>query len=86
MRYVVVSVRDRASDAFGRPVVTVSEGAAKRSFADEVNRADPGNPLYQHPEDYDLYLLGSFSDHNGMFETGVPQMIAVGKDLVKKPE
>lgn len=78
---IVVAVRDRASDTFGNPFYVVSRGQAIRSFSDEVNRSASDNMLFQHPEDFDLYVLGSFDDDTGMFDTGVPEMIAIGKDL-----
>lgn len=81
MKLFVFCVRDRASDVFGRPMFMVSTGAAVRSFSDEVNRADKDNSLYNHPEDFDLYELGSYDDFSGLFETGVPRQVAIGKDL-----
>lgn len=83
MRYKVLSVRDRAIDAYGQPFFTSSVGGAIRSFADEINRAGDNNPLNRHPEDYDLYLLGEFDDSLGEFSCERPSQVAVGKDLVR---
>lgn len=80
MRYKIVSVRDRAVDAFGPPFFVVNHGAAIRSFGDEIKRSDPNNNLNKHPEDYDLYALGEFDDDSGTFEVTRPTQIAVGKD------
>lgn len=83
MNLYVVAVRDRASDVFGSPYFVVSVGAAVRSFGDEINREDAQNPCYKHPEDYDLFLLGSYDDNIGKFvntDDG-PRQIAIGKDL-----
>lgn len=79
MKYLVFAVRDRAADAFGTPQYNVARGSAIRSFSDAINSGS--DALANHPEDFDLYELGSFDDRVGLFETGVPQMIAVGKDL-----
>jgi len=38
MKMVVVSIKDTAADAFGRPAFVASEGVAVRQFQDEVNR------------------------------------------------
>lgn len=84
MKRYVFSVRDRASDTYGSPFLTVARGQAIRSFSDEVNRKDEGNQLFRHPEDFDLYELGEFDDSTGLFATGVPKQVAVGKDLVLK--
>lgn len=84
MRYKVLTVRDRAIDAYGQPFFSTSVGGAVRSFADEINRAADGNQLHKHPEDYDLFLLGEFDDESGEFESHRPQQVAVGKDLLIK--
>jgi hypothetical protein len=86
MRRLVVAVRDRASDTFGQPFYVVARGQAIRSFSDEINRVAQDNPLNAHPDDFDLYELGTYEDSTGMFETGVPVMVAVGKDLVTRED
>lgn len=83
MKMIVVSVRDRAAVSFGRPIFAHATGQAIRSFQDEINRVDADNPMSRHPEDYDLYELGSFDDQTGQFENQGPRQIAVGKDMVK---
>ena len=65
---VVVSVKDNAAEAFGRPMYLQSIGVAIRSFTDEVNREDKDNNLYHHPDDFDLYDFGVFDDSIGKFE------------------
>lgn len=84
MKQLVFSVRDRASDSFGPPMFMIARGQAIRNFGDAINQQDKDNPLYQHPEDFDLYELGRFDTNTGFFETGTPEMIAVGKDLAQK--
>jgi hypothetical protein len=81
VKRLVVSVRDRAADNFGTPFFVVARGQAIRSFSDEVNRQAADNPLYNHADDFDLYELGEFDDDTGLFTTGTPVQIAIGKDL-----
>jgi hypothetical protein len=82
MKYRVIVVRDRAADVYGIPSVVASIGGAIRSFGDEVNRAADDNQFYKHPEDFDLYELGTYDDAEGRYECeGAPRQIAVGKDL-----
>jgi len=81
MKHVVCAVRDRASDTFGRPFFVRTLGEANRSFIDEVNRASADNQLYAHPEDFDLYEIGSFDDDSGDLVAIKPRMVAVGKDV-----
>jgi len=82
MRFKICVVRDRALDSFGTPIFVASKGQAIRSFADEVNRADPNNSLNKHPEDFELFYLGEYDDESATFEAERPQQIAVGKDCV----
>lgn len=81
MKQVVCAVRDSAVNAFIRPFFVPAVGAAMRGFADEVNRAD--SEMCKHPDDYELYELGSFDDETGRFlnwEDG-PRLISRGKDV-----
>jgi len=79
---VIVSVRDTAAEAFGRPMYLQSLGVAIRSFTDEVNREDKDNQLFNHPDDFDLYELGVFDDSIGKYELrDNPTVIVRGKDV-----
>lgn len=82
MKYLVFCCRDRAADVFGSPFQHASRGGAIRAFADSVNAVGDTGLIAKHPDDFDLYYLGTFDDSNGMYATGVPEMISVGKDLV----
>lgn len=82
-KIIVCAVRDRAVDAFLRPIFVAHIGQAKRQFRDEINRKEPGNSLNKHPEDYDLYEMGEFDENTGLFATGTPRMVEVGKDCVE---
>lgn len=78
--HIVVSVHDTALDAFSRPFYTPTIGAAIRSFQDEVNRDSPDNPLNKHPEDFNLFQLGTWDDNNGKHENlETPKQISIGK-------
>lgn len=82
MKLIICSVKDRAADAFGRPMFVPSTGVAIRSFTDEVNRADKDNQLFNHPDDFDLYDHGIFDDQTGKFELHeLPQQLAIGKQV-----
>jgi len=80
MKMIIVSIKDRAADAFARPFFVQTDNVAIRSFMDEVNRADKDNPLYSHPDDYDLFGLGVFDDNSGIIEMyDVPKLLMLGK-------
>lgn len=84
MIYAVVSVRDTMADAFGRPIFTQSVGVAIRSFSDEVNRVDVQNEMNKHPEDFELFELGTFDDNTGRFVLyDKPKSLVVGKQVIQ---
>lgn len=83
MKMVMVSIKDTAADAFGRPAFVASEGVAVRQFQDEVNRSSDDNQLYKHPDDFHLYYLGLFDDSNGKIELlESPKLIARAKEVM----
>ena len=81
MKLFLICVRDRAINAFLKPFFLTHLGGAERAFADEVN--NPQSELNKHPEDYDLFQLGTFDDGTGLFEVGVPRQISIGKNVYK---
>ena len=82
MKLNICSVKDRAADAFGRPMFVPSTGVAIRSFSDELNRSDADNQLYNHPDDFDLYEFGVFDDSTGLFDLyDQPKLLSLGKQV-----
>lgn len=82
MKYLLVSIRDRAIDAF-QPIFNVrAPGEAIRAFQDALNK--PDNPMNAHADDYDLYSLGTFDDDTGQITIHAkPEQIAIGKQLLR---
>jgi len=82
MKLTLCTVKDRAADAFGRPMFVPSTGVAIRSFADEVNRQAEDNQMYNHSDDFDLYELGTFDDNTGLFDLHEqPKLLTLGKQV-----
>jgi len=81
-KLVLVAVRDRQLNAFGQIFVYQSRGQAIRAFGDEVNRKD--NELNKHPEDYEMYEIGTFNTDDGMLEQDKPQQIAIATNLITR--
>jgi len=81
MIQIIVSVKDSAAQAFGRPIFVPSTAVAVRSFRDEINRKDSTEDMAKHPEDFELYELGSFDDSNGAIVVIEPRLVARAKDL-----
>lgn len=77
MIYQIVSIRDKALEAFMRPFFTPAVNAAVRDFQDSIK--DTQIPMHKHPEHYSLWHLGEFDDSTGLlrsFET--PKLILEG--------
>jgi hypothetical protein len=82
MKLIICTVKDRAADAYGRPMFVPSTGVAIRSFSDEINRNNADNQLYNHPDDFDLYELGEFDDNTGLFALHEqPKLLSLGKQV-----
>lgn len=80
-KMIICAVRDRAVDAFGQPFFVRHEMEAMRSFGDEINRS--GSNFSVHPDDYDLYRLGTYDDQTGnILPDDRPAMLSSGKSLV----
>lgn len=84
MQFVAMSLFDRKTGQFGQPMFAVSAGSIIRGMGDEVNgRGRPeGSDLRNHPEDFDLYEVGSFETSTGVFDSKNPALIVTCKDLV----
>lgn len=79
---IICSVKDRAADAFGRPLFVPSVGLAIRSFSDEINRAADDNQMHHHSDDFDLFELGTFDDNTGIIECHPqPKLLSLGKSV-----
>lgn len=85
MIHVICAVKDRAADAFGRPFFVATVGMAIRSFMDEVSRSADDNQLFKHPDDFDLFQLGTYDDSNGVVEClEDPKLLMLGKQAIQK--
>lgn len=74
----LVALYDRATEAFA-PIMTVhTRNEAIRSFRQAVN--DPNTPVYAHPTDYELYIVGDYNDETGEITPLPKEMIARGED------
>lgn len=79
---VVVSIYDKISGVFGLPMFSQNVDSAKRLFGDIVQGGD--NLIVRHPEDYQLFYLGTFNDKSGLLSAlEIPQFLANACDYVK---
>lgn len=80
MRLLLVCVRDSAVGAFNRPFCARSEGEARRSFSDEVNR--PESAMHAHPEHYELFSVGEFDEEQGVIVSHAPRSLVTAEQCV----
>jgi len=80
----VFAVRDSATDSFGLPIFQVSVRGAIRLFSDEVNRQDSAMNL--HPEDYELFVIGTYDQDKGILSPFAPEQCCTGKAAFRPRE
>lgn len=77
------AVYDIKAKLYGPPQGQQSEVQAIRSMAAEVNRPDPHNALYTHPEDFQLVLIGHYDENTGNIDAD-HAVLAEATALIKK--
>jgi len=84
VKSVICSVYDKAVEAYMRPFVAQSIGQATRQFADEVNNAD--SPMHKHPEDYALFHVADWSDHDAKITPIEPKCLMRAHEIKARNE
>nr|AVQ10329.1 DNA binding protein VP4 [Gokushovirinae environmental samples] len=69
MHFKVIVTRDIKANVYSTPMFVPHIGQAIRSFGDACQKKDndPNNVLGNHPEDFELILLGEYDDETGIF-------------------
>ena len=70
------SVRDSKADSFGVPFTAVNDNVASRMFEQLAN--DEASTIYNYPEDYNLYKIGSFNTTHGELNPQKPEHVISG--------
>lgn len=81
MKTCVLSIRDRAVNAFNRPFFSPTTQSGIRAFQDGIGSNES---IEKHPEDFDLYFIGEFDDEKGSILPVEPVCVARAQDFVKK--
>jgi len=76
------AVRDSKADKYNRPYFIGTHGEAIRAFADACRK--DGNVMAEHPEDFNLYFIGTFDEESGELDSVKPLHLASALDG-KKP-
>ena len=82
MKTIICAVFDKATAAYMRPWTAQSVGQAMRIFEDEVTR--PDSEIGNHAEDYSLFQLATFTDHDGNIEPNEPKCLARAHEISAK--
>ena len=82
MKLIICSIYDKATEAYMRPFFAQSAGQAARMFADEVNSGD--SPMSAHPEDYALFEIGKFTDHDAAITGSEVQLLSRAHEIQKR--
>lgn len=83
MIHQLVSVYDIKSCFYSKPVAVPADGAAIRSVQDAVN--DKSTEYAKHPEDYQLFNLGTYDDITGEIVSTKPKLLATLSSLIQIP-
>lgn len=79
------AVYDLKLQTYSRPFHEMTDEAAIRLFSDAVNDAQPTNQWNKHPEDFNLYKLGTYSDQFGVFENELVSLVSA-VSVFKQPK
>ena len=80
----IFALNDSKLGEFGQPFFFQASGQAVRFLQDLVR--DPKTSISQHPEDFRIYQLGSYSPNSGTFENlPAPEYLAKASDFVEEP-
>jgi len=75
----VYAIFDHAVKAFLPPFCLRNDGQAIRTFTDCVNSQN--HQFHEHPEDYNLFLIGTFDDSLAEFKNLEPAPKNLGSGL-----
>lgn len=78
----IFALNDSKLGEFGQPFFFQASGQAVRFLQDLVR--DNKTSISQHPEDFRLYLLGTYHPNTGLFESlTAPEYLAKASDFVE---
>lgn len=80
MIYILCVIHDRSVNAYINLHCVRAEGQAIRQFQDAINDPQAGS-IHKHPDDYDLYRVGTYDDDGGTIQTEEKRKLADGKQL-----
>ena len=82
MIHYIFALRDGKLQAFMPPFFAQTEAVACRMVADVVN-GEKNNNVASHPEDFELFVIGTFSDADGTVVPMAPRPVVQCSNLVR---
>lgn len=77
MHSKIFSIHDQKAEYFNTPFFNKTHGEAERNFRTAVQ--DPKTTLNKHPEDFDLYYMGTYDDQSGEIKSlKTPEFVIKG--------
>lgn len=83
MKTCIYSVFDSKAAVYGTPFFMPNDGMAIRAFSDLVN--DSKSTLWNHPEDFSLFRVGSFDDQVAKLDGAEPLNLVTASALKRLP-
>jgi hypothetical protein len=84
MIWQMYSIFDVKTEVYQGPFRFQTEGQALRWFQDAIVSAE--SELSKHPEDYNLFFVGSWNDSKGEFIEGIKKCVSTGLEMVARSQ
>lgn len=81
MRFTIVALRDIKANYWHPPIFVRNTMVTLRNLSDEINTPEKKEDWQRHPEDFELYELGSWDSEQGDFDIANPKQICVLSSL-----
>lgn len=75
MKVNIYSIYDSAVQAFMQPFFSATDQSAQRAIIDNMSDPRAQSMLAKHYQDFSLFHIGTFNDHDGVIEAFVPVMV-----------
>ena len=82
MKRNIYMIYDTAAAIYMGPLIFRADGEAMREFEGQSTNAD--SKIGHHPEDFSLYRVGSFDDHDGKLVPEDKICLATALEMVAK--
>lgn len=84
MKKIMIAIYDLKVEAFLNPITMQTEAEAVRWFILMTENEERGGMVSVHKEDYQLYQIGEWSDHDGQLKP-VMKLLISGKSIAEHP-